>query len=135
MTRELGEPEDTVMTRLWGANAPMAVQVQDALRAEGRTLAYTTVATVRDNLHTKGWVTRTLSCRAFHYTGVGSRDEYTAGLTKQAWERSGDTTACFAALLSGMTQQQRTAMEAALRIVRSSPQGTPPAQETGGAAQ
>lgn len=135
MTRVLGDLEDTVMTHLWEAKAPMAVrEVQDALRAQGRALAYTTVATVMNNLHDKGWVKRSLSGRAFRYTGVGSRAEYAARLMKQAWERSGDTTACFVALLSSMTQQQRTTLGTALRIVRST-KGTPSAQETGGAAQ
>ncbi|MFF8847628.1 BlaI/MecI/CopY family transcriptional regulator [Streptomyces sp. NPDC015127] len=136
MTRVLGDLEDTVMTHLWGARAPMAVrEVQDVLRAEGRALAYTTVATVMDNLHAKGLVERSRSGRAFRYTGVGSRAEYAASLMKQAWERSGDATACFVALLSAMTQQQRAVVENALHIVRSTPQGTPGAQETGGAAQ
>lgn len=112
----------------------MAVrEVQDALQEQGRTLAYTTVATVMDNLHAKGWVERTLSGRAFQYTGVGSRAEYAASLMKHAWERSGDATACFVALLSAMTQQQRAVVETALHIVRSRPQGSPAAQETGGA--
>lgn len=124
------------MTHLWEAETPMAVrEVQNALRAQGRALAYTTVATVMDNLHAKGWVERSLCGRAFRYTGVGSRAEYAAGLMKQAWERSDDATACFVALLSDLTQQQRTAVETALHIVRSTKQGTPSARETGGAAQ
>ncbi len=56
--RGLGELESAVMDVLWSMPGPLRVRdVLDEL-APGRTLAYTTVMTVLDNLHRKGWVQR-----------------------------------------------------------------------------
>ena len=65
--RPFGELESAVMDRLWAADRPMSVrEVLEDLRGERR-LAYTTVMTVLDNLHRKGWVTRHQEGRAYLY--------------------------------------------------------------------
>ncbi|MGW1494316.1 BlaI/MecI/CopY family transcriptional regulator [Streptomyces sp. NBC_00191] len=117
MTRELGELENAVMTVVWGAKSPMNVrETMEALGKGDRVLAYTTVASVMVNLHAKGWLRRTVEGRAFRYTAVCTRAEYAADLVKRALEHSDDATASFVALLSGMSQDQRKALEAALRL-------------------
>lgn len=119
MTRELGELEDAVMSVVWDAGAPMKVrETMNVLRRRGRVLAYTTVATVMINLQAKGCLHRTVDGRAFRYAAVGTRAEYAADLVKQALEHSDDTTASFVALLSGMPQEHRRALETALRITQ-----------------
>jgi predicted transcriptional regulator len=63
----LGELEAAVMDVLWRAERP--TKVRDVLERldTGKPLAYTTVLTVLDNLHRKGWVQRELHGRAYHY--------------------------------------------------------------------
>ncbi len=68
--RPLGELEDAVMTRVWQWNRPVTVrEVLEDLQQE-RSIAYTTVMTVMDNLHQKGWVRREVEGRAYRYTAV-----------------------------------------------------------------
>ncbi|MDA8393197.1 MAG: BlaI/MecI/CopY family transcriptional regulator, partial [Actinomycetota bacterium] len=56
--RPFGELESAVMDRVWAAGRPLSVrEVLEDLRGE-RALAYTTVMTVMDNLHRKGWLVR-----------------------------------------------------------------------------
>ncbi|HET6353961.1 BlaI/MecI/CopY family transcriptional regulator [Streptomyces sp.] len=117
MTRELGELEDAVMSIVWDTGAPMKVrETMNVLRTRGRVLAYTTVATVMVNLQAKGWLHRISQGRAFAYAAVCTRAEYAADLLKQGLECSDDATASFVALLSDTSQEQRRALEAALRI-------------------
>ena len=49
-----------------------------------RPLAYTTVMTVMENLHRKGWLRRERDGRAWRYEPTGSRSGYTAALMKDA---------------------------------------------------
>lgn len=63
MPRQLGDLEDAVMTRVWQWNRPVTVrEVLEDLQQE-RSIAYTTVMTVMDNLHQKGWVRREVDGR------------------------------------------------------------------------
>ncbi|MFI7679153.1 BlaI/MecI/CopY family transcriptional regulator [Actinophytocola sp. NPDC049390] len=88
--RGLGELESAVMDVVWEAHAPMLVRdVLEAL-APDRPLAYTTVLTVLDKLHGKGWVRREQVGRAFAYTPVASREEVGARLLREVLESSGD---------------------------------------------
>src|SRR5260370_42552048 len=65
--RRFGELEAVIMDRLWEQGRPMLVRemVQD-LRGD-RPLAYTTVMTVMENLHRKGWLRRGRGGRAGRY--------------------------------------------------------------------
>lgn len=64
--RSLGPLESAVMDLLWQADAPLSVrQVVDELA--DRRPAYTTVATVLDNLHRKDCVARERVGRAWFY--------------------------------------------------------------------
>lgn len=121
MIRELGELETAVMTLVWGSDTAVTVrEAMERLRSDGRALAYTTVGSVMDNLHTKGRLHRTPDGRAFKYTPAGTRAQYAAGLMKRSLERSDDATASFAALFAALTADQWSALEAALPIARAS---------------
>ncbi|TCP50005.1 putative transcriptional regulator [Tamaricihabitans halophyticus] len=86
----LGELEGKVMDVLWSAAEPMRVRdVLDALTS-ARPLAYTTVLTVLDNLHGKGWVRRSRAGRAYVYTAVESRAEAGARVLRDVLDASGD---------------------------------------------
>jgi hypothetical protein len=56
--RGFGELEAVVMDRIWNRDGTTTVrEIFDGLAAE-REIAYTTVMSTMDNLHTKGWLAR-----------------------------------------------------------------------------
>lgn len=86
----LGELELKVMDVLWAAHEPLRVrQVLQRLPGD-RELAYTTVMTVLDHLHTKGWAQRRRDGRAYSYTPACTREEAGAGLLREVLDSSGD---------------------------------------------
>lgn len=88
--RRLGDLEAAVMDVLWSADGALTVRaVLDELNRT-RDLAYTTVMTVLDNLHRKGWVQRELDGRAYHYRPSESREEAAARALRELIESSGD---------------------------------------------
>lgn len=88
MVRDLGELEAAVMHRLWSWGRPAAVrEVLEDLQRERR-LAYTTVMTVLDNLHSKDLVHREKSGRAYVYVPTMTREEHTAALLNQVLSAS-----------------------------------------------
>ena len=88
--RRFGELEAVIMERLWERGRPALVrEILDDLRGD-RDLAYTTVMTVMDNLHRKGWLRRERDGRAWRYEPTGSRSGYTAALMNEALETSAD---------------------------------------------
>lgn len=68
------------MDALWSRTASMTVRDVLEVLHRDRPLAYTTVMTVLDNLHRKGWLRRERDGRAWRYTAVMSRDAYTADM-------------------------------------------------------
>ncbi|MFE3146186.1 BlaI/MecI/CopY family transcriptional regulator [Streptomyces sp. NPDC059218] len=140
MPRQLGDLEDAVMTRVWQWNRPVTVrEVLEDLQQE-RSIAYTTVMTVMDNLHQKGWVRREVDGRAYRYTAVSTRAAYSAALMNEAWSRSDNPAAALVAFFGMMSAEQREALQDAMRIVQpdlsgtSEPQSGEPAGEPAGAA-
>jgi predicted transcriptional regulator len=88
--RRFGDLEAVIMDRLWEWGRPVLVrEVVDDLRDE-RGLAYTTVMTVMENLHRKGWLRRERDGRAWRYEPTGSRSGYTAALMNDALATSAD---------------------------------------------
>ncbi|MFJ4713278.1 BlaI/MecI/CopY family transcriptional regulator [Streptomyces sp. NPDC088785] len=117
MPRPLGELEDTVMTRVWNWNRPVTVrEVLEDLQQE-RSIAYTTVMTVLDNLHQKGWVRREAEGRAYRYEAVSTRAAYSAALMNDAWAQSDNPAAALVAFFGMMSPRQREALRDAMRIV------------------
>ncbi|MEV7618114.1 BlaI/MecI/CopY family transcriptional regulator [Streptomyces sp. NPDC089799] len=118
MPRPLGELEDAVMTRVWQWNRPVTVrEVLEDLQQE-RSIAYTTVMTVMDNLHQKGWVRREAEGRAYRYTAVSTRAAYSAALMNEAWSTSDNPAAALVAFFGMMSPEQREALRDAVRIVQ-----------------
>ncbi|MDN0198017.1 BlaI/MecI/CopY family transcriptional regulator [Streptomyces sp. S.PNR 29] len=118
MPRPLGELEDAVMTRVWKWNRPVTVrEVLEDLQQE-RSIAYTTVMTVLDNLHQKGWVRREAEGRAYRYEAVSTRAAYAAALMNDAWSQSDNAAAALVAFFAMMSDEQRQALRDALRIVQ-----------------
>nr|WP_268249654.1 BlaI/MecI/CopY family transcriptional regulator [Streptomyces bluensis] len=114
----MGELEDAVMTRVWKWNRPVTVrEVLEDLQRE-RSIAYTTVMTVLDNLHQKGWVRREAEGRAYRYEAVSTRASYAAALMNEAWSRSDNPAAALVAFFGMMSEEQRQALHDAVRIVQ-----------------
>ncbi len=89
----LGDLEAQVMNHLWSLSEAQSVrQVLDGLPTD-RSRAYTTVMTVLDNLHRKGFVRRERVGRAWHYRPSGSRESHVAALMEDALSAGGDRAA------------------------------------------
>ncbi|WP_329383625.1 BlaI/MecI/CopY family transcriptional regulator [Streptomyces sp. NBC_01716] len=117
MPRQLGDLEDAVMSRVWEWNRPVTVrEVLEDLQRE-RSIAYTTVMTVMDNLHQKGWVRREVDGRAYRYMAVSTRAAYAAALMNEAWSKSDNPAAALVAFFGMMSPAQREALEDAVRMV------------------
>jgi predicted transcriptional regulator len=105
------------MTRVWKWNRPVTVrEVLEDLQRE-RSIAYTTVMTVLDNLHQKGWVRREAEGRAYRYEAVSTRAAYAAALMNDAWSQSDNAAAALVAFFGMMSEEQRQALRDAVRIV------------------
>jgi predicted transcriptional regulator len=116
MVRGLGELESAIMDRMWAANAPASVRdVLEHIRKD-RPLAYTTVMTVMDNLHTKGLLKRKPVGRAYIYEAVSSKEAYTADVMRESLAKSGNRAATLVHFLERLTPEEASALEAALRV-------------------
>lgn len=119
------------MTRVWKWNRPVTVrEVLEDLQKE-RSIAYTTVMTVLDNLHQKGWVRREAEGRAYRYEAVSTRAAYAAALMNDAWSQSDNPAAALVAFLGMMSDEQRQALDDAIRIFRGTPAAQPPGSAEG----
>lgn len=89
----LGSLEAAVMDVVWTSPVPLTVrQVSEAL-ASTRSVAYTTVLTVMDNLFRKEVLERELAGRAHVYRPRTSREEFAADLVESALSDSPDPAA------------------------------------------
>jgi predicted transcriptional regulator len=112
--RQLGQLETTVMERLWASDSPVAVRdVLEDLQKE-RTIAYTTVMTVLDNLHRKDMVTREKAGRAYRYRPAYTREEHTAALMEQVLAGSGDRGAALMHFVEQMQPEEIKRLRQAL---------------------
>jgi predicted transcriptional regulator len=112
--RGFGELEAAVMDLVWSRGTPVTVRdVLTDLRPV-RPLAYTTVMTVFDNLHGKGWLRRELAGRAYRYTATVTREGYSAQLMRDALDDAGDPAEAFLRFLGQMTPDEAVALRSAL---------------------
>lgn len=112
--RQLGELEKQVMDRMWSWDHPVAVrEVMEDLQSD-RTLAYTTVMTVMDNLHRKGMLTREKDGRAYVYRPVLSREQYTATFMGEVLAGSNDRTVTLLHFLAQMPPEEAALLRQAL---------------------
>jgi predicted transcriptional regulator len=112
--RGFGDLETVLMHRVWDHDGPVTVrELFDELR-EIRPIAYTTVMSTMDNLHRKGWLTREREGKAYRYTAVASREEYSARLMREALAEAGDTEAVLSHFVAEMDSGQAEALRAVL---------------------
>lgn len=114
MVRQLGELEQAVMDRMWSWGHPVAVrEVLEDLQRE-RTLAYTTVMTVMDNLHRKGVLTRQKQGRAFVYRPALTREQHTAAFMGEVLAGGSDRTVTLLHFLEHMPASEVASLREAL---------------------
>ena len=89
--RQFGELEAVVMDVLWSHGSATVRDVLEELRST-RSIAYTTVMTVMDNLHRKDFVAREMEGRAWRYEPVKTREQFTADLMLEVLEGAKDRT-------------------------------------------
>jgi len=111
---QFGALEAAIMDVLWSRTAPMTVRDVLEVLHRDRPLAYTTVMTVLDNLHRKGWLRRERDGRAWRYTAVMSRDAYTADMMSHMLAGSPDPAAVFLHLVSQLSPAETTQLRAVL---------------------
>src|ERR1700761_2488425 len=112
--RGFGDLEAVIMERVWSRDAPVTVRVLfEELSAE-RNIAYTTVMSTMDNLHRKGWLDRERDGKAYRYTAVDSRAEYSARLMREAMAGATDTEAVLSHFVAQMDDAESAVLHAVL---------------------
>ncbi|MCH9701002.1 MAG: BlaI/MecI/CopY family transcriptional regulator [Actinomycetia bacterium] len=117
--RGFGELEAVIMDRIWdrGPTASMTVRdVFDQLVAE-RDIAYTTVMSTMDNLHSKGWLAREREGKAYRYWVTLSREEHSARLMRDALEGGGQPELVLSHFVKQMSAEESEGLRAALRRI------------------
>jgi predicted transcriptional regulator len=128
--RQFGELEAVIMDRLWEWGRPALVrEVVDDLSRD-RSIAYTTVMTVMENLHRKGWLRRQRDGRAWRYEPTGSRSGYTAALMSEALATSPDRRTALAHFVLQMSPHDAALLREALEATQP-PSAQPPPAEGG----
>lgn len=111
--RTLGELEAAAMERLWAAEEPLTVRaLYDSMTARG--LAYTTISTVLENLHRKGFAARTRQGRLWYYRPALSRAEYESRLMREALAGSADPSATLLRFVDDISAEEADLLKAML---------------------
>ncbi|ASQ85687.1 BlaI/MecI/CopY family transcriptional regulator [Mycobacterium intracellulare] len=119
--RGFGELEAVIMDRIWNrdpADATTVREVFDDLAAE-RTIAYTTVMSTMDNLHTKGWLRRERDGKAYRYRPTMSREQHSARLMREAFAGGGRPDLVLHHFVEQIGPEESARLRAALRRRRS----------------
>ena len=112
--RRLGELEAVVMDRLWSWGRPVVVrEVLKELQGD-RAIAYTTVMTVLNNLHRKGFVIREKQGRAYRYRTAQTRQQHTTSLMEHVLAGSGDREAALLHFVEQMPVEEIARLREAL---------------------
>ncbi len=112
--RTFGDLEAEIMDAVWEADSPLSVREVLTRIGERRTLAYTTVQTVAEILHRKGWLNREKDGRAWRYSASASREEYTAGLIETVLDDSADRKAALMKFVEGLDPHEIDELSAAV---------------------
>jgi len=102
----LGPLEAAIMDQVWSSGSALSVRTVYDRLANDRKIAYTTVMTVMDNLHGKGFLIRELMGRAYVYSPTRSREEYAASLLDDVLAQSGDRTGALMHFVDGLGDEE-----------------------------
>jgi BlaI family transcriptional regulator, penicillinase repressor len=117
--KELTERELEVMHVFWSRGPSTAAEIRDALAAAGRTLAYTTVATLVRILMDKEFLEQVTAERPFQYRPVRSFEDVSGSLVGDLVDRvfRGSREQLLVRLLEQrrLSAKERAALESILR--------------------
>lgn len=102
------------MERVWSDSAPVLVREVLADLQPVRPLAYTTVMTVMDNLHKKGFLARERQGRAYAYRALRSREEHTAEMMEEVLAGAGDRAATLMHFIESISADEMAELKAAI---------------------
>jgi predicted transcriptional regulator len=113
--RGFGELEAVVMDRIWNRDGTTTVrEIFDELAAE-REIAYTTVMSTMDNLHTKGWLARERDGKAYRYWPALTREQHSAQLMREALDGGGRSDLVLSHFLEQISAEESARLRAALQ--------------------
>ncbi len=113
--RGFGELEAVVMDRIWNRDGTTTVrEIFDELAAE-REIAYTTVMSTMDNLHTKGWLARERDGKAYRYWPSLTREQHSAQLMREALDGGGSSELVLTHFLEQISPEESERLRAALQ--------------------
>jgi predicted transcriptional regulator len=113
--RGFGELEAVVMDRIWNRDGTTTVrEIFDELTAE-REIAYTTVMSTMDNLHTKGWLARERDGKAYRYWPALTREQHSAQLMREALDGGGRSDLVLSHFLEQISPEESARLRAALQ--------------------
>lgn len=121
MILKLGPLEEQIMNLLWDSQTVSIREVMDTLP---QSPAYTTVATVMQNLQRKGLVDPQKRGRAVRYVPLISREEHSAALMRHALESSSDRAASILHFVQDISDEERALLQAYLsQVPYTAPEG------------
>jgi predicted transcriptional regulator len=113
--RGFGELEAVVMDRIWNQDGTTTVrEIFDELAAE-REIAYTTVMSTMDNLHTKGWLARERDGKAYRYWPTLTREQHSAQLMREALDGGGRSDLVLSHFLEQISPEESARLRNALQ--------------------
>jgi predicted transcriptional regulator len=113
--RGFGELEAVVMDRIWNRDGTTTVrEIFDELTAE-REIAYTTVMSTMDNLHTKGWLARERDGKAYRYWPALTREQHSAQLMREALDGGGRSELVLSHFLEQISPEESARLRQALQ--------------------
>ncbi|WP_299280136.1 BlaI/MecI/CopY family transcriptional regulator [uncultured Georgenia sp.] len=115
----LGPLERQVMEILW--DCPAEVCTRDVLERTSQPLAYTTIATVLNNLSRKGLVEKILTGRVWAYRPLVGRSAYTAEMMARALATSTDRSDSLLHFVGSIPEEDVAVLRALLDEDRAAP--------------
>jgi predicted transcriptional regulator len=116
--RPFGELEAAVMQVLWQRGESATVRDVLTELATSRSLAYTTVMTVMNNLHRKGQLQREMQGQAWRYTPTRTQAEHSAALLQQVLGEAGNREEVLMHFVSDLDEDTVATLRAAVGAAR-----------------
>jgi len=116
-SRGFGELESVVMDRVWSRDEDTSMTVREVFDelATERDIAYTTVMSTMDNLHTKGWLAREREGKAYRYWATLTREQHSARLMREALHGGGSPDLVLTHFLEQIGPEESARLAAVLR--------------------
>lgn len=105
------------MDRIWDRSPEATTTVREVFDelAREREIAYTTVMSTMDNLHSKGWLARERDGKAYRYWATLSREEHSARLMREALDGGGHSDLVLSHFIEQISAEESERLRAALR--------------------